>query len=76
MIISGIVTTGELEEICKAINAEYGYDCPVCIQFRENEKLIKADYARCVCNMDNGTLCFLNEPLCSIYETFDKEESK
>ena len=57
-----MITTGQLEEICKAINREYGCDCPVCIQFRENGALVQGDYAIGFCNSANGTLYLMNEP--------------
>lgn len=50
-----MLTTGELEDICRNINKEFGYDCPVCIQIRnENGSLKEADYVIDFCNGSAG----------------------
>lgn len=57
-----MITTGRLEEICKAINREYGRDCPVCIQFLDNGALTQGYYAIGFRNSPSGTLYLMNEP--------------
>lgn len=56
-----MLTTGELEDICRNINKEFGYDCPVCIQIRnENGSLKEADYVIDFCNGSAGELYLMN----------------
>ena len=58
-----MLTTGELEIICMAINWKYGHDCPVYIQFYKNDTLMQED---CDVNFSvnaDGTLYLNNKPL-------------
>ena len=56
-----MLTTGELENICKYINKEFGSDCPICIQIRnENGSLKEADYVVDFCNDKSGVLYLMN----------------
>ena len=58
----GIITTGRLEDICKRINAEHGYDSKVCIQiYDENGSLKIADYALSFSVAKDGTLYLTNK---------------
>ena len=51
----------ELENICKYINKEFGSDCPICIQIRnENGSLKEADYVVDFCNDKSGVLYLMN----------------
>ena len=58
----GIITTGQLEDMCKRINAEYGYDSKVCTQiYDENGNLKNGDYALSFSVAKDGTLYLTNK---------------
>ena len=57
-----MITTGQLEEICKAINREHGSDTPVCIQlYGDNGVMIDGDYIFSVGKRKDGTLYLSNK---------------
>lgn len=56
-----MLTTGELQNICEIINKEFGHDCPICIQIKnEDGSLKEEDYAINFCNSSDGILYLMN----------------
>lgn len=57
-----MITTGQLEEICKAISREHGSDTPVCMQFYDdNGVMIDGDYIFSAIKRKDGTLYLANK---------------
>ena len=56
-----MMTTGDLENICKSLNREYGQDTSICMQiYSENGHLDGGDYVIDFKVAENGTLFLIN----------------